>query len=52
MSKAKFQIGRARRTLGGVSALVLLMSCGAFDPSRIGALEEYTAAEIFERGEY
>jgi outer membrane protein assembly factor BamD len=52
MSKAKFQIGRARRTLGGVSALVLLMSCGAFDPSRTGALEEYTAAEIFERGEY
>ncbi|MFT4743287.1 MAG: outer membrane protein assembly factor BamD [Yoonia sp.] len=52
MSKAKFQIGRAGSTLGGMAAFVLLVSCGSFDPSRTGALEEYTAAEIFERGEY
>ncbi len=52
MSKAKFQIGRAGSTLGGMAAIVLLVSCGSFDPSRTGALEEYTAAEIFERGEY
>lgn len=52
MSKAKFRIGSVGRALGGVAAFVLLVSCGSFDPSRTGALEEYTAAEIFERGEY
>lgn len=52
MSKAKFQIGRAGRTLCGVSALVVLVSCGSLDLAGTGALEDYTAAEIFERGEY
>ncbi|MCO4846531.1 MAG: outer membrane protein assembly factor BamD [Yoonia sp.] len=52
MSKAKFQIGRVGRRFCGVSALVLLVSCGAFDPAGTGALEQYTAAQIFERGEY
>ena len=52
MSKAKFQIGRVGRRFCGVYALVLLVSCGAFDPARTGELEQYTAAQIFERGEY
>ncbi len=52
MSKAKFQSGRTLRLGIGAVALVALASCGSFDPSKTGALDQYTAAEIFERGEY
>ncbi len=52
MSNAKFQIGHKARHLGAVCGLSLLVACSSFDPTLPGALEEYTAAEIFERGEY
>lgn len=52
MSNAKFQIRRRLRLLGAVSGLSLLVACGAFDSSVEGSLDNYTAAEIFERGEY
>jgi len=39
--------------LGCVLALGLVVGCGNYDPaSTPGALEQYTAAEIFQRGEY
>ena len=33
-------------------ALLALVGCGSFDPAATGALEQYSAAEIFERGEF
>ncbi len=34
------------------AVLLALAGCGEFDPVKSGQLEQYTAAEIFERGEY
>ncbi|EAR52471.1 competence lipoprotein ComL, putative [Oceanicola granulosus HTCC2516] len=42
---------RARALLCGL-ALAAVASCGIFDPKQPGALDAYSAAEIFERGEY
>lgn len=36
----------------GAVSLVLLSGCGAFEPGPEGNLEQYSAQEIFERGEY
>lgn len=46
--------GVTLRTFLGTAALslTLLAGCGDFDPRSEGALETYTADEIFERGEY
>ena len=54
MSEAKSQFGTKATRLGGVLALGLLVGCsGSFDPiANPAAMEQYTAAEIFERGEY
>jgi len=52
MSEAKFRSGRKFRLIAGAACLAVLASCGSFDPSKTGALDQYTAAEIFERGEY
>lgn len=53
MSGTKDHFGMTVSRLGCVLALGLLVACGNFDPaSTPGALEKYTAAEIFERGEY
>ena len=38
--------------LAGVMSVGLLVSCGEFDPINTAQLQNYTAAEIFERGEY
>lgn len=45
---AKFKRGLA----SGSVALVLLTGCNAFDSRADGALDSYSAQEIFERGEY
>ncbi|MDB4053538.1 outer membrane protein assembly factor BamD [Octadecabacter sp.] len=45
---AKFKRGLA----SGSVALVLLTGCNAFDSRAVGALDSYSAQEIFERGEY
>lgn len=34
------------------TSLLTLAGCGEFDPVKSGQLEQYTAAQIFERGEY
>lgn len=54
MSASKFQIARKSSRLAGVLAFGLLMGCDNFnDPGLNPALlEQYTASEIFERGEY
>ena len=53
MSGTKDHFGMTVSRLGCVLALGLLVACGNFDPaSTPGVLEKYTAAEIFERGEY
>jgi len=44
-------LGRGLRVIAGVSVLVALVACSSFDSRRPGALEQYTAKEIFERGE-
>lgn len=36
----------------GVLALALLAGCGGFDPRQPGALDQYSAEEIFQRGEF
>jgi len=43
-----------RRALRGVSAmsLAVLVACSGGDPRNIGTLDQYTAQEIFERGEF
>lgn len=33
-------------------SLMLLVACGGFDPRAEGALEGFTAEEIYQRGEY
>ncbi len=50
--KRKFSIERGLRATVGLSAITLLVACSAFDPRTQGALEQYSAKEIFERGEY
>lgn len=35
-----------------VAGFTILAACSSFDPRREGALDSYTPAEIFERGEY
>lgn len=52
MSKAMFQSGLITRRIAAAVGLIALTACGSFDPGKIGALDQYTAAEIFERGEY
>lgn len=54
MSDAKVQFGSKATLMGSVLALGLLVGCsGDVDPlSNPAAMEQYTAAEIFERGEY
>lgn len=52
MSEAKFQIGQKARTFVSVASIFAMVACGAFESDNFGALENYTAAEIFERGEY
>ena len=52
MSKAMFQSGLIIRRISAAVGLIALTACGSFDPGKIGALDQYTAAEIFERGEY
>lgn len=54
MSEAKSQFGTKATLMGTVLALGLLVGCGdSFDPaSNPAAMEQYTAAEIFQRGEY
>ena len=52
MSKAMFQSGLITRRIATAVGLIALTACGSFDPGEIGALDQYTAAEIFERGEY
>lgn len=52
MSKAMFQSGLITRWIAAAVGLIALTACGSFDPGKIGALDQYTAAEIFERGEY
>jgi len=38
--------------LGAVLSLSLLVACGGFDPRQEGALDQYSAEEIFQRGEF
>lgn len=45
---AKLKLGLAT----GSVALVLLAGCNSFDSRAVGALDAYSAQEIFERGEY
>jgi len=53
MSKARLQIGRAGRAMCGGLALSFLVSCSIFEGFQSQLpLEDYTAAEIFERGEF
>lgn len=54
MSEAKSQFGPKATLMGSVLALGLLVGCsGDIDPlTNPAAMEQYTAAEIFERGEY
>lgn len=52
MSKAMFQSGLITRRIATAVGLIALTACGSFDPGKTGALDQYTAAEIFERGEY
>lgn len=54
MSEAKSQVGSKVTLLGPALALGLLVGCsGEIDPlSNPAAMEQYTAAEIFGRGEY
>jgi outer membrane protein assembly factor BamD len=52
MSKAMFQSGLITRRIATAVGLIALTACGSFDPGKIGAPDQYTAAEIFERGEY
>lgn len=52
MPKAMFQSGLIIRRIAAAVGLIALTACGSFDPGKIGALDQYTAAEIFERGEY
>lgn len=40
------------RIVTAISLLSLVAACGGFDPRAQGALEQYTAQEIFQRGEY
>jgi len=47
-----FQSGLITRRIATAVGLIALTACGSFDPGKIGALDQYTAAEIFERGEY
>ena len=44
-------LGKTSRRLAAAAALSLLVACGVFDPRAEGALEQYTAEEIFTRGE-
>ncbi len=46
-----FATARARLAAACV-ALSLLVACGGFDPRAEGALDGYTAEEIYQRGEY
>jgi outer membrane protein assembly factor BamD len=52
MSKAMFQSGLITRRIATAVGLIALTACGSFDAGKTGALDQYTAAEIFERGEY
>lgn len=52
MSKAMFQSGLITRRIATAVGLIALTACGSFNPGKIGALDQHTAAEIFERGEY
>ena len=51
MSGSGNRLSHRARALSAVAALALLTACGGFDPRQEGALEQYTAAEIFQRGE-
>ncbi len=44
-------LGKTQRRLSAALALSLLVACGGFDPRAEGALDQYTAEEIFTRGE-
>ncbi|MEY1555987.1 outer membrane protein assembly factor BamD [Yoonia sp. R2331] len=50
MSGSSFP-GKTPRRFVAVAALSLLVACGGFDPRAEGALDQYTAEEIFTRGE-
>lgn len=52
MSGSSFQIGRGAVRVAAVLGLAVLAACSNFDPRAEGALEQYTAMEIFERGEF
>ncbi len=47
----KTTAGKTRAPLAVAFALSLLAACGGFDPRAQGALDQYTAEEIFTRGE-
>jgi outer membrane protein assembly factor BamD len=44
--------GRRSLKIAVAASFVALAACGGFDPRAEGALEQYTAQEIFERGEF
>ena len=44
--------GRRSLKIAVAASFVALAACGGFDPQAEGALEQYTAQEIFERGEF
>lgn len=48
--RSEIGIGRVLR-VAALLPIALLVGCGGFDPRAEGALERYTAEEIFQRGE-
>lgn len=52
MSGNTFEIARHMRRGAIVAAFGVLAACSTFDAKAPGALEQYSAQEIFERGEY
>lgn len=52
MSGSRIQFGRGSVRLAAAFSLGLLAACSSFDPRAEGALEQYTAEEIFQRGEF
>lgn len=51
MTAKKGPAGRQVRRLGAALCIALLAGCGGFNPRAEGALEQYSAEEIFQRGE-